>query len=189
MSSLPLAFPEKLLPPLIYKMHLTVKAGEYLDPLTLVVKQIPRGRIPAAHINVDIAPEAELPLLTRSGKKFPYIYSRASYREKSHRSEDRKATPDIIRDHVRLTLQPVDAPKTDPRMLVRTLEHIGSDRVLLFSTDYPHWHFDGEDVLPEGLPDQTIRRMLVDNPLETYPRLRDGAEAGDKATDEKEAVR
>jgi predicted TIM-barrel fold metal-dependent hydrolase len=96
---------------------------------------------------------------------------------------------DIIRDHVRLTLHPVDAPKADPRLLARTLEHIGSDRVLLFSTDYPHWHFDGEDVLPEGLPDQTIRRILVDNPLESYPRLRDGAEAGDKATDEKEAVR
>ena len=50
-----------------------------------------------------------------------------------------------------LTLQPIDAP-ADPAKLLATLEHIGSDRVLLFSTDYPHWHFDGEDVLPEGLP-------------------------------------
>ena len=33
-----------------------------------------------------------------------------------------------------------------------TLEHIGSDRMLLFSTDYPHWQFDGDDVLPDGLP-------------------------------------
>ena len=55
--------------------------------------------------------------------------------------------------------------------MARTLEHIGSDEVLLFSTDYPHWHFDGEDALPDGLPAETMRRMLVDNPLETYPRL------------------
>ena len=40
-------------------------------------------------------------------------------------------------------------------MLARTLEHIGSDDMLLFSTDYPHWHFDGEDVLPDGLSDET----------------------------------
>ena len=60
---------------------------------------------------------------------------------------------EIVREHVRLTLQPVDAPPNDPRLLARTLEHIGSDRMLLFSTDYPHWQFDGEDVLPDGLPD------------------------------------
>ena len=37
--------------------------------------------------------------------------------------------------------------------------HIGSDRMLLFSTDYPHWHFDGEDVLPDGLPDDTLPQV------------------------------
>jgi len=84
---------------------------------------------------------------------------------------------DIVRDHVRLTLQPVDAPRNDPAALLRTLEHIGSDRMLLFSTDYPHWHFDGEDVLPDGLTDDTLRRFMIDNPLETYPRLRDGTVA------------
>jgi uncharacterized protein len=70
---------------------------------------------------------------------------------------------------VRFTLQPVDAPDADK--LARTLDHIGSDEVLLFSTDYPHWHFDGLDALPAGLPEATMRRMLVDNPLATYPRL------------------
>ena len=76
---------------------------------------------------------------------------------------------DILRAHVRFTLQPVEAP--DAATLARTLEHIGSDEVLLFSTDYPHWHFEGEDALPDGLPAETMRRMLVDNPLATYPRL------------------
>ena len=61
--------------------------------------------------------------------------------------------------------------------------------MLLFSTDYPHWQFDGDNVLPDGLPDETVRRMLIDNPLETYPRLREGAEIGDNAVTSKEAVR
>lgn len=84
---------------------------------------------------------------------------------------------EIVGDHVRLTLQPVDAPRSDPQVLARVLEHIGSDNILLFSTDYPHWHFDGEDVLPDGLVDDLVRKLLVDNPLETYPRLRDGTVA------------
>jgi predicted TIM-barrel fold metal-dependent hydrolase len=96
---------------------------------------------------------------------------------------------DIIRDHVHLTLQPVDAPASDPRALARTLEHIGSDRMLLFSTDYPHWHFDGEDVLPEGLSDEAVRRIMVDNPLAAYPRLREAPAIGAQAAPNEETVR
>src|SRR5262247_1761572 len=76
-----------------------------------------------------------------------------------------------------------------PDVLARTFEHIGSDRVLLFSTDYPHWHFDGDDVLPEGLPDAAIRKLMIDNPLETYPRLRDEAMTDDRAARTEETVR
>jgi uncharacterized protein len=83
----------------------------------------------------------------------------------------------IIREHVRITLQPVDAPP-DPTQLARTLDQIGSDDLLLFSTDYPHWHFDGDTVLPAGFPDSMVPRICVDNPVETFPRLqlaRDGS--------------
>jgi len=89
-----------------------------------------------------------------------------------------RSPADIVRDHVRFTLQPVDAPASDPDKLLRTMEHIGSDRVFLFSTDYPHWHFDGDDVLPEGLPDAMLQRLLTENAFETYPRLREGGIIG-----------
>jgi predicted TIM-barrel fold metal-dependent hydrolase len=88
---------------------------------------------------------------------------------------DRSPT-EIVRDHVRFTLQPVDAPRTRPEVLARAIEHLGSDELLLFSTDYPHWQFDGEDVLPAGLGEDTIRKMLVENALDAYPRLRETAE-------------
>jgi predicted TIM-barrel fold metal-dependent hydrolase len=84
---------------------------------------------------------------------------------------------DIIREHVRFTLTPLDLPPNDPQTLLRIIEHVGSDELLLFSTDYPHWHFDGDKVLPEGLPDAMIRKILVDNPLAAYPRLRAGVGA------------
>ncbi len=76
----------------------------------------------------------------------------------------------IVRDHIRFTLQPVDAP---PRaeQFERVIEQMGSDRLLLFSSDYPHWQFDGDAVLPRGLSGALARRILHDNPLDTYPRL------------------
>jgi predicted TIM-barrel fold metal-dependent hydrolase len=85
-----------------------------------------------------------------------------------------RAPAEIIRDHVRVTLQPTDAPPT-PEDMARVLDQIGADRMLLFSTDYPHWHFDGIDALPAGLPDPLLSRVLVDNALETYPRLQEDA--------------
>ncbi len=85
-----------------------------------------------------------------------------------------RAPGDYVREHVRLTLQPVDAPP-DPAQLRRVVEMIGSDAVLLFSTDYPHWQFDGDAAIPPGLPPDLVRRMGWDNPLDTYPRLRNAA--------------
>jgi len=93
---------------------------------------------------------------------------------------------EIVRDHFRFTLQPVDAP-LDGAQLARTMEHIGSEDLLLFSTDYPHYQFEGDEVLPDGLSDSQIRKLMVDNPLASYPRLRDGWSAA-TATRNKEAV-
>ena len=43
---------------------------------------------------------------------------------------------------MRLTIQPFDDP--DEQSQVETIiGEIGSDKMLLFSTDYPHWHFEG----------------------------------------------
>ncbi|HEX3970451.1 MAG TPA: amidohydrolase family protein [Stellaceae bacterium] len=79
---------------------------------------------------------------------------------------------DIIRDHVRFTLQPIDAPD-DRTTLNDAIAQLGSDALLLFSSDFPHWQFDADDVLPEGLSDQLLKKILVDNPLATYPRLKE----------------
>jgi uncharacterized protein len=81
-----------------------------------------------------------------------------------------KAPFDVIRDHVRLTIQPADAP-SDPQTLRAVIEQIGSDAMLLFSSDFPHWQFDGDDVLPEGLSDDLVQKIMIENPLATYPRL------------------
>jgi predicted TIM-barrel fold metal-dependent hydrolase len=89
-----------------------------------------------------------------------------------------RAPAEIVRDHVRFTLQPLDVPNGD--VLNRIIDHVRSDELIVFSTDYPHWQFDGEDALPEGLSDAMLRKILIDNPLSTYPRLRAAVEAEQK---------
>ena len=76
----------------------------------------------------------------------------------------------IVRDRVRLTLQPFDAPP-DPAAVMRLIDHIGSDEMLLFSTDYPHYQFDGKNPIPEGLDKGLARKIMAENPLRTYVRL------------------
>ena len=50
---------------------------------------------------------------------------------------------------------------------------MGSDELLLFSTDYPHWQFEGTHAIPAGLDPALARKIMVDNPLRTYARLRE----------------
>ena len=59
---------------------------------------------------------------------------------------------EIVRERVRLTIQPFDAPP-DAGGIDRLIDQIGSDEMLLFATDYPHWQFDGDSAVPaEGRP-------------------------------------
>lgn len=77
---------------------------------------------------------------------------------------------DTIRRHVHFTLQPVDVPR-DEQILNFILDQINCPDTLLFSTDYPHWQFDSDEVLPEGLPAELIERIVSANPLLAFPRL------------------
>ena len=85
-----------------------------------------------------------------------------------------RSPADIVRDHVRLTIQPFDAP-AEPDVVERVIDQLRSDDILLYASDFPHWHFDGDDAMPPGLPDALKRKIMVENPLATYPRLSEDA--------------
>jgi uncharacterized protein len=87
-----------------------------------------------------------------------------------------RSPAEMVRDHFRLTIQPFDAPD-QPQDVERAIDHLGSDDILLFSSDFPHWQFDGDDIMPAHVPARLRRKILVDNPLATYDRLR--SRAGD----------
>jgi len=73
-----------------------------------------------------------------------------------------------IREHVRLTIQPLDAP-SDPRHLVQIIEQLGSDDLLLYATDYPHRHVaDPAQDLLAHLPEPLARKIAVENARAFY---------------------
>ena len=81
-----------------------------------------------------------------------------------------RSPEEFVRDHVRLTIQPFDAPPSAAH-IGRIMDQMKSDDMLLFATDFPHWQFEGDEMLPAGLSPGLRRKILIDNPLATYPRL------------------
>jgi uncharacterized protein len=80
----------------------------------------------------------------------------------------RRLPSEYVRDHVRVSLQPVDGPP-DPAELERVIGQLGSDRMLMFSTDYPHRHSSEElDAVPAGLSPAVVERLLDANAREHY---------------------
>lgn len=75
---------------------------------------------------------------------------------------------EYIRQHVRFTTQPVDAP-ANPTHLRQIVDQLGSDDLLLFSTDYPHWHADEPEAgLPIELSPERTRKIMSENARAWY---------------------
>ncbi len=71
---------------------------------------------------------------------------------------------EYVRDHVRVALQPVDGPP-DPAQLARVIDQLGTEQMLMFSSDYPHRHAaEGRAAMPGGLP----AGVLADNARAHY---------------------
>jgi uncharacterized protein len=81
-----------------------------------------------------------------------------------------RSPEEFARDHIRLTIQPFDAPPS-PAHIGRIMDQLPSDEMLLFATDFPHWQFADDAVLPAGLSPALARKIQIDNPLAAYPRL------------------
>jgi uncharacterized protein len=80
---------------------------------------------------------------------------------------------ELVRDQVRLTVQPLDAPE-EAGVVQRFLDHLRSEDMLLWASDWPHWQFDGDAAVPPGIPATLLPKLMRDNPLATYARLREG---------------
>ncbi|MES2187433.1 MAG: amidohydrolase family protein [Pseudomonadota bacterium] len=81
-----------------------------------------------------------------------------------------RSPSEVVREHVRLTTQPFDAPD-DAATVAALLEQFPAAEMLLYASDFPHHQFEGGAVLPPGFSAELAQRIASRNPLDTYPRL------------------
>src|SRR5579884_2970072 len=80
----------------------------------------------------------------------------------------RRPPSDYIREHVRIAVQPLDAPP-DVRPLLEVYGQLESDEILVYGSDYPHQHvFDPENDFLAHLPDDAARKIRSENARSLY---------------------
>jgi predicted TIM-barrel fold metal-dependent hydrolase len=119
----------------------------------------------------DQFPELRVALIESGVTWLPSLMWRLDKEWKGLRREVpwvKRLPSEYIREHIRLTTQPLDDPP-DPRHLQQIIEQLGSDELLMFSTDYPHWQFDTPaEAFPSGLPASLERKVMSENARAFY---------------------
>ena len=80
----------------------------------------------------------------------------------------RRAPSEYIREHFKLTVQPLDAPAST-KQLLEVVEQLGSDDMLMYASHFPRVHAaDPEDVLIRHLPESLARKVRSENARALY---------------------
>jgi len=79
----------------------------------------------------------------------------------------RRKPSEYVKDHIRFTTQPLDYPE-DRLELARAIEWMEGGKILLYSSDYPHWTFDDPRWLVKHLPESVRDNVMYRNGIETY---------------------
>jgi predicted TIM-barrel fold metal-dependent hydrolase len=79
-----------------------------------------------------------------------------------------KSPLDCLYDNVRFASQPMETAPIE-RDVAGMLRIAEAEKLLMFSSDYPHYDYDNPDtVLPHGLPDHVTHRIMCENAREFY---------------------
>jgi predicted TIM-barrel fold metal-dependent hydrolase len=91
----------------------------------------------------------------------------AIYAKRKSSMDIRRKPSEYVKDHIRFSTQPLDYPE-DKTELSRAFELMECDKILLYSSDYPHWTFDDPRWLVKHLPEHAREAIMFRNGIETY---------------------
>ncbi|MGV9862301.1 amidohydrolase family protein [Rhodococcus koreensis] len=78
-----------------------------------------------------------------------------------------KKPSDYVKDNIFFTTQPLDYPE-DKLELTNALEWMPADKILLFSSDYPHWTFDEPRWVAKHIPAHMRDAVMFRNGIELF---------------------
>lgn len=76
---------------------------------------------------------------------------------------------DIMREHVRFTTQPFE--DLNHKQFMQYVEQMGSENMICFSTDYPHWDYDSPHQALPNLDPELADKIYSENARASYPKL------------------
>ena len=80
----------------------------------------------------------------------------------------RRPPSEYVREHVRVGIQPLDPPPLASQLL-EVVDQLGSEEMLLYTSDYPHRHaFDVEETLLGHLSESLRRKIRSENARSFY---------------------
>ncbi len=74
---------------------------------------------------------------------------------------------EYVKDHIWFTTQPMDYPE-DKIELTNALEWMEADKLLLFSSDYPHWTFDDPQWVAKHMPEPMRDAIMFGNAIKLF---------------------
>ncbi len=79
----------------------------------------------------------------------------------------KKLPSEYIREHIRLTTQPIEEPE-NPQHILQIFEMMDAKQTLMFSSDYPHWDFDNPKMALPPLKGELKDAILWKNAAKLY---------------------
>ncbi|WP_191567318.1 amidohydrolase family protein [Metabacillus idriensis] len=139
--------------------------------------------IQGAHMNMmvnlvfngvfDKFPNLKCLLIEAGFTHVPHLMKKMDQQYKELRFEVpwvKRKPSEIVREHMLFTTQPME--EMTKRELMQYIDQMGSDEMICFSTDYPHWDYDSpHEAMPKGLDDNLLEKIFSENARKMYKKL------------------
>jgi predicted TIM-barrel fold metal-dependent hydrolase len=79
----------------------------------------------------------------------------------------KKLPSEYIIEHVRLSTQPIEEPAVESDLL-HIFRMIHAEKIVVYSSDYPHWDGDPSDQILHSLPEEMKHRIFWQNAADLY---------------------
>jgi predicted TIM-barrel fold metal-dependent hydrolase len=114
-------------------------------------------------------PELRVAVIEGGWTWLPFVMRQFDQNYRSLRIEVpwlKRMPSDVIREHIRFSTQPL--VELTSKQFLGLVDDIGSEDMLMFSSDYPHWDFDSPDTALPAMPDDLRNKIMYENARTLY---------------------